>query len=161
MIEDYIRAETLEEALNLLEKNKGQALIIAGGTDLLLKHNRNVSSEIVLIDISAIPELVEISSTKESLMIGERINPTNRKVLTAQLEAGDTTMVRRDARRQVEAGAQVLDVNIGFAPAPLSWAFRAHVKCRRAKLSYVRVRARPPSGPLAVTPFPPLEGISP
>ena len=70
MIEDYIRAETLEEALNLLEKNKGQALIIAGGTDLLLKHNRNVSSEIVLIDISAIPELVEISSTKESLRIG-------------------------------------------------------------------------------------------
>jgi 5-methyltetrahydrofolate--homocysteine methyltransferase len=51
------------------------------------------------------------------VIIGERINPTNRKVLSQQLEAGDMTMVRRDARRQVEAGAQVLDVNIGFAGA--------------------------------------------
>lgn len=51
------------------------------------------------------------------VMIGERINPTNRKVLSAQLEAGDMTLVRRDAHRQVEAGAQVLDVNVGFAGA--------------------------------------------
>lgn len=51
------------------------------------------------------------------VMIGERINPTNRKVLTQQLEAGDTTLVRRDARLQMEAGAQVLDVNVGFAGA--------------------------------------------
>jgi 5-methyltetrahydrofolate--homocysteine methyltransferase len=50
-------------------------------------------------------------------MIGERINPTNRRLLSAQLEAGDMTLVRRDARRQVEAGAQVLDVNVGFAGA--------------------------------------------
>ncbi|MBI5829777.1 MAG: methyltetrahydrofolate cobalamin methyltransferase, partial [Chloroflexi bacterium] len=39
------------------------------------------------------------------VMIGERINPTNRKVLSAQLEAGDMTLVRRDAHRQVDAGA--------------------------------------------------------
>lgn len=63
------------------------------------------------------------------VMIGERINPTNRKVLTQQLEAGDMTLVRRDARRQVEAGAQVLDVNVGFAgadePAVMPLAVRA------------------------------------
>jgi len=51
------------------------------------------------------------------VMIGERINPTNRKILTQQLEDGDMTMVRRDALRQVAAGAQVLDVNVGFAGA--------------------------------------------
>lgn len=51
------------------------------------------------------------------VMIGERINPTNRKILTQQLEDGDMTMVRRDARRQAEAGAHVLDVNVGFAGA--------------------------------------------
>lgn len=51
------------------------------------------------------------------VMIGERINPTNRKVLSAQLEAGDMTLVRRDAHRQVDAGAQVLDINVGFAGA--------------------------------------------
>ncbi|MCZ7574780.1 MAG: dihydropteroate synthase [Ardenticatenaceae bacterium] len=63
------------------------------------------------------------------VMIGERINPTNRKVLTKQLEAGDMTLVRRDARAQVEAGAQVLDVNVGFAgadePAVMPLAVRA------------------------------------
>ncbi|MCH8877730.1 MAG: dihydropteroate synthase [Chloroflexi bacterium] len=50
-------------------------------------------------------------------MIGERINPTNRKVLTEELKAGETTMVRRDARRQAEAGAHVIDVNVGFMGA--------------------------------------------
>ncbi len=63
------------------------------------------------------------------VVIGERINPTNRKVLSAQLAAGDMTLVRRDARRQVEAGAQVLDVNVGFAgadePAVMPLAVRA------------------------------------
>lgn len=51
------------------------------------------------------------------VIIGERINPTNRKVLSQQMEAGDMTLARRDARRQVEAGAHVLDVNVGFAGA--------------------------------------------
>ena len=49
--------------------------------------------------------------------IGKRINPTNRKVLTQQLKGGDMTLARRDARRQMEAGAQVIDVNVGFAGA--------------------------------------------
>jgi len=61
--------------------------------------------------------VVKIGFDHPFVMIGERINPTNRKVLSAQLEAGDMTLVRRDARRQVEAGAQVLDVNVGFAGA--------------------------------------------
>lgn len=47
------------------------------------------------------------------VMIGERLNPTNRKVLSQQLQEGDTSLVRRDARAQVEAGAGVLDVNVG------------------------------------------------
>lgn len=51
------------------------------------------------------------------VVIGERLNPTNRKTLAAQLQAGDMTMARADARRQVEAGADVLDVNVGFAGA--------------------------------------------
>jgi 5-methyltetrahydrofolate--homocysteine methyltransferase len=61
--------------------------------------------------------IVKIGFDYPFVMIGERINPTNRKVLSKQLEAGDMTLVRRDARLQVEAGAQVLDVNVGFAGA--------------------------------------------
>ena len=46
-------------------------------------------------------------------VIGERINPTGRKKLAAELEAGDFTTVLRDAVEQVACGAMVLDVNSG------------------------------------------------
>ncbi len=46
-------------------------------------------------------------------VIGERINPTGRKLLAAQLEAGDFSTVEADAIAQVEAGATMLDINAG------------------------------------------------
>lgn len=46
-------------------------------------------------------------------VIGERINPTGRKKLAAELEAGDFSTVEKDAVAQVAAGAAVLDVNAG------------------------------------------------
>lgn len=46
-------------------------------------------------------------------VIGERINPTGRKKLASELEAGDFTTVERDALAQVEAGANILDLNAG------------------------------------------------
>ena len=46
-------------------------------------------------------------------VIGERINPTGRKKLAAELEAGDFSTVEKDALAQVAAGASVLDVNAG------------------------------------------------
>ncbi len=46
-------------------------------------------------------------------VIGERINPTGRKQLAADLEAGDFSTVERDAVAQVACGATVLDVNAG------------------------------------------------
>ena len=46
-------------------------------------------------------------------VIGERINPTGRKLLAAELEAGDVATVEKDALEQVACGAQVLDVNAG------------------------------------------------
>ena len=48
------------------------------------------------------------------VIIGERINPTGRKILAAEMAAGDFTRVEADARAQVEAGAQMLDVNAGI-----------------------------------------------
>jgi 5-methyltetrahydrofolate--homocysteine methyltransferase len=48
------------------------------------------------------------------VMIGERINPTGRKKLGEEMAAGDYSRVRRDALAQVEAGAQMLDVNAGY-----------------------------------------------
>ncbi|MFQ6548324.1 methyltetrahydrofolate cobalamin methyltransferase [Aestuariibius sp. 2305UL40-4] len=46
-------------------------------------------------------------------VIGERINPTGRKKLAAELEVGDFSTVERDALEQVACGAMVLDVNSG------------------------------------------------
>lgn len=46
-------------------------------------------------------------------VIGERINPTGRRKLAAELEAGDFSTVEADARAQVACGATMLDVNAG------------------------------------------------
>jgi 5-methyltetrahydrofolate--homocysteine methyltransferase len=56
---------------------------------------------------------VVISGDRPFVMIGERINPTGRKVLAAEMKAGVMDRVRADAIAQVEAGAQMLDVNAG------------------------------------------------
>lgn len=51
------------------------------------------------------------------IVIGERINPTGRKALAAELLAGNFERVKADALAQVAAGAQVLDVNAGLGVA--------------------------------------------
>jgi len=60
-------------------------------------------------------ETVVIGPEKPTVLIGERINPTGKKRLAAALAAGDLEVVRREAAAQVEAGADVLDVNVGAA----------------------------------------------
>jgi len=56
--------------------------------------------------------VVEIS-TDDTIIIGERINPTGKKKLKAALSEGDVAYVLREAVSQAEAGAHVLDVNVG------------------------------------------------
>ena len=48
------------------------------------------------------------------VIIGERINPTGRKVLAEEMLNGDFSRVEADAIAQVEAGAHMLDVNAGI-----------------------------------------------
>ena len=61
---------------------------------------------------SATREIV-IGFDQPFCVIGERINPTGRKKLAAEMEAGNFDTVRADAINQVAAGALVLDVNAG------------------------------------------------
>lgn len=56
---------------------------------------------------------VTIGFDEPFCVIGERINPTGRKKLAAELEAGDFSTVEKDALEQVICGATVLDVNSG------------------------------------------------
>ncbi|MGD2253984.1 MAG: dihydropteroate synthase [Anaerolineales bacterium] len=56
---------------------------------------------------------VIISPDRPFVIIGERINPTGRKKLAEALEQGDYAYVLDLARMQIEAGADMLDVNVG------------------------------------------------
>jgi len=58
---------------------------------------------------------VVIGDGRPTAMLGERINPTGKKKLAAALAAGDLEVVRQEALAQVEAGAHILDVNVGAA----------------------------------------------
>jgi 5-methyltetrahydrofolate--homocysteine methyltransferase len=64
--------------------------------------------------ISSATKEVVIGFNRPFVIIGERINPTGRKILAAEMAAGDFTRVEADARAQVEAGAHMLDVNAGI-----------------------------------------------
>lgn len=56
---------------------------------------------------------VVIGDGQPTRLIGERINPTGRKKLTAALQAGALEIIRKEATDQVQAGADILDVNVG------------------------------------------------
>ena len=56
---------------------------------------------------------VIISPERPTVLIGERINPTGKKKLTEALQNGDLDLVRKEALAQVQAGADVLDINVG------------------------------------------------
>lgn len=58
---------------------------------------------------------VIVERGKGSVIIGERINPTGKKFLAQALLEGNFDVVRQEAVRQFEVGAQVLDVNVGAA----------------------------------------------
>jgi 5-methyltetrahydrofolate--homocysteine methyltransferase len=57
---------------------------------------------------------VEIGADRTFCIIGERINPTGRKKFAEELRAGELSLVTHDAVAQVDAGANMLDVNAGI-----------------------------------------------
>ncbi|NYJ00284.1 5-methyltetrahydrofolate--homocysteine methyltransferase [Nocardioides thalensis] len=61
---------------------------------------------------SATKEVV-IGHDRRFCLIGERINPTGRRIFQEQLREGDMSAIERDVKAQVEGGADVLDVNMG------------------------------------------------
>lgn len=78
--------------------------------------------------ISSPTKTVIIGPNRPFVIIGERINPTGRKKLAAEMAAGNFDRVRQDAIDQVAAGAHVIDVNAGIPladePALLAEAIR-------------------------------------
>ena len=64
--------------------------------------------------LSSATKTITIGPDQPFCIIGERINPTGRKILAAEMIAGDYSRVIADALAQVEAGAHMLDVNAGI-----------------------------------------------
>ncbi len=62
--------------------------------------------------VSSVTKEVVISYDLPTVIIGERINPSGRKKFTEALQAGDLSIIEKDAREQVEAGAAILDCNV-------------------------------------------------
>ena len=64
--------------------------------------------------VSSASKEVVIGFERPFVVIGERINPTGRKVLAAEMAEGNYARVEQDALAQVQAGAHMLDVNAGI-----------------------------------------------
>ena len=64
--------------------------------------------------VSSATKEVIIGFDQPFVIIGERINPTGRKLLAAEMAEGDYSRVEADALAQIAAGAQMLDVNAGI-----------------------------------------------
>lgn len=64
--------------------------------------------------ISSATKEIRIGFDQPFAIIGERINPTGRKMLAKEMAEGDFSRVEKDALAQVAAGAHMLDVNAGI-----------------------------------------------
>jgi len=64
--------------------------------------------------LSSATKEVVIGFGRPFVMIGERINPTGRKLLAKEMKEGNFARVEKDALAQVAAGCQMLDVNAGI-----------------------------------------------
>jgi len=63
--------------------------------------------------VSSATKEVFIGNGHPTVLIGERINPTGKRKLVAALQAGDMQALQEEAIAQVQAGADILDVNVG------------------------------------------------
>jgi len=64
--------------------------------------------------VSSASKEVIIGGERPTVLIGERINPSGKKKLGEALKAGNLDIVRKEAKAQTEAGADILDVNVNI-----------------------------------------------
>lgn len=95
---EYIFAKTVEEALHLLDQEPGQALVIAGGTDVLPDLEKGRRAPQRLVDITRIPELTGIDIGEDSVQLGGA---------TTFAEIKDHPSIREQAPALAEAAQSV------------------------------------------------------
>ena len=67
--------------------------------------------------ISSRTTAIDLNEKGKFFVIGERINPTNRKKFQAELSQGVFSTIRKEAKIQVSSGANILDINMGVPGA--------------------------------------------
>lgn len=72
-----------------------------------------MTAELLRTTVRSATKQVVIGHDQPFCLIGERINPTGRRIFQEQLRAGDMSAIERDVKAQVEGGADMLDVNMG------------------------------------------------
>jgi len=70
MLSEYIKAKTINEAISLLSEHKGEAKIIAGGTDLVRLMKNKVTRPKLLVNIKTVSDLKDITEDAKGLKIG-------------------------------------------------------------------------------------------
>lgn len=70
---DYLQPQSLDELDGLIEQNSA-AVIIAGGTDLMLRVTQNYEDISTLIDVSRVAEMKELRNTEHSTLIGAAVS---------------------------------------------------------------------------------------
>jgi CO/xanthine dehydrogenase FAD-binding subunit len=73
---DYIRPQTLSEALAFLGENAPDTTILAGGTDVMIDMRAGELSPRYLLDVGRLPELRQIRIKEENLMVGAAVTIT-------------------------------------------------------------------------------------
>lgn len=81
-----------------------------------------------MLRIASRSQVVTIDKTLSPVLIGERINPTGRKKMAAEIREGSLIMVKKEAVGQTKAGVSVLDVNMGAAGVDQTKMMRRAVK---------------------------------
>src|SRR3990167_5734707 len=82
---------------------------------------------------------VEFGNRHLPIIVGERINPTGKKLLQQEIKEKKTSIIRKEAKTQQEAGAHVLDVNVGVpgADEPASMQIAVFAVNENSKLPIV------------------------
>ncbi|MCA6072031.1 MAG: homocysteine S-methyltransferase family protein [Endomicrobium sp.] len=86
-------------------------------SDELKNKSPKIAKTINKYFLSTRVKAIDINEIKKPVIIGERINPTNRKKLQEELVKGSFSMVKDEARFQTQSGANLLDVNMGVPSA--------------------------------------------
>ncbi len=131
---EYYEPKTIEEAVELLAKYKGEAKILAGGTDLLVAMKQRVVEPKVIVNIKRIKELRFIEDRGDHLAIGATTtlreiekNPIVKEKFPALLEAVKA-MAGTQIRNMATIGGNLCNASPAADTAPPLIVYEAKVK---------------------------------